>query len=223
MTKKYLLFVTLFSILFISCSGTTKHYISPEFTGTNNEEMVSLLVIEKDDFSERFPDHKFGELRINEQPIFKDRLLNLFKQATEANVSGEIHSIELDHSSFAVREFTEGGTDLNFLAPSEGTTLQTNENQSRFVFLLDGFRFDSYEEYVGGDSYAGHEPEIIPRLTFETNYLIWDNNVQKAIAWGTIDADKVIELARIQTIYDSLIIESLEEMEQRSPFIRQGG
>lgn len=220
---KNTLFATLFSILFISCSGTTKQYISPEYQGANSEESVSLLVIEKEDFSERFPDHEFGELRINEQPIFKERLISLFRQATDANVNGEIRSMELDHSSFAVRKFTEGGTDLQFLAPAEGTVLQTEENQSRFVFLLDGFRFDSYEEYVGGDSYAGHEPEIIPRLTFETNYLIWDNNTRKAIAWGTIDADKVIELARIQTIYDSLIIESLEEMGQRSPFMRNDG
>lgn len=220
---KNTLFATLFSILFISCSGTTKQYISPEYQGANSEESVSLLVIEKEDFSERFPDHEFGELRINEQPIFKERLISLFRQATDANVNGEIRSMELDHSSFAVRKFTEGGTDLQFLAPSEGTVLQTEENQPRFVFLLDGFRFDSYEEYVGGDSYAGHEPEIIPRLTFETNYLIWDNNTRKAIAWGTIDADKVIELARIQTIYDSLIIESLEEMGQRSPFTRNDG
>lgn len=182
---------------------------------------MSLLVIEKQDFPDKFPNHKFGELRINEQPIFKDRLINLFTQATGANVSGEMQPLDLNHTSFEVREFTEGGTDLKFLAPAEGTTLQTDENKSRFVFLLDGFRFDSYEEYSGSGSYAGHEAKVTPRLTFETNYLIWDNNVKKAIAWGSVDADKVIELARIQSIYDSLVIESLEQMEQRSPFSRQ--
>lgn len=221
--QKTTIFITIsaFAFLFISCSGSTKQYISPDLNGDYSNETVSLLVIERDDFPNIGEDHRFGELRINEQPVFRDRLINLFRDATGANVKGKMRAFNLDQSAFEVRQFTEGGTNLRFLSPADGTEL-TSENESpRFVFMLDGFRFDTYEDYVGGDSYAGHEPTVVPRITFETNYLIWDNASKEAIAWGTIESDKVINLSRINEIYDELIYDSFQRMTRFSPFSPQ--
>lgn len=216
------LVITIFSFLLLSCSGTTNQYLSPDLNGDYSNETVSLLVIERNDFPNIGEDHTFGELRINEQPVFRDRLLNLFRDATGANVKGEMRAMDLDQSSFEVRQFTEGGTNLRFLAPADGTKLKSESESPRFVFMLDGFRFETYEELVGGDSYAGHEPDVVPRITFETNYLIWDNTAQEAIAWGTVDSDRVINLSRINEIYDQLIIDSLQRMARRSPFSPRG-
>jgi len=212
-----------FSLLLIACSGTTKQYISPEYENQQSDEPVSLLVIEKDDFANHIGNHNFGELRINEQPLFRERLFSIFTEATGANANREMKAIDIDQSSFEVREFTEGGTNLQILAPARGTELRTDSEVPRFVVLLDGFRFDSYEELVGGDSYAGHEPEVVPRLTFQTNYLVWDNQSGEAIAWGTIGSDKVIDLSRIEEIYDSLIRDSMLDMAPKTPFARQRG
>ncbi|CAN5128908.1 hypothetical protein BH23BAC3_BH23BAC3_14670 [soil metagenome] len=223
--QKSILFsaITTLAFLFISCSGATKQYISPDMNGDYSNESVSLLVIERGDFPDIAPDHRFGELRINEQPVFSDRLKNLFRDATGANVKSEMRAIDLDQSSFTVRQFTEGGTNLKFVAPSDGTELKSESESPRFVFMLDGFRFETYEELVGGDSYAGHEPDVVPRITFETNYLIWDNAAREAIAWGTIDSDRVINLSRINEIYDQLILDSFQRMTRNSPFTPQRG
>lgn len=224
MQKSTLFFIiSILSLLLISCSGTTKQYVSPDLNGDYNNETVSLLVIERDDFPDITPEHKFGELRINEQPLFRDRLKNLFRDATGANVKSEMSAIDLNQSSFEVRQFSDGGTNLQFVAPSDGTELKSESESPRFVFMLDGFRFETYEELVGGDSYAGHEPEVVPRITFETNYLIWDNSAKKAIAWGTIDSDKVINLSRINEIYEQLILDSFLRMARHSPFTPQRG
>lgn len=213
--------ISIFSFLLVSCSGTTKQYISPEVSGDYNNESVSLLVIDKQDFPDFESEHRFGELRVNELPVFNNHLLNLLRNATGANIQGQMRGMDLERSSFQVREFTDGGTDLRFMAPEDGTELKSEYESPRFVVMLDGFRFDTYEELVGGDSYAGHEPDVVPRITFETNYLIWDNDIQQAVAWGNIESDKVIELARIQEIYQELIVDSLQRMAEMSPFTQQ--
>ena len=216
------IFALIICSVLISCSGTTKQYMSPDINGDNSNETVSLLVIDRNDFPAIDSDHRFGELRINEQPLFQQRLLTLFREATGANVKSEMRALDVDQSSFRVREFTEGGTNLRFVAPASGTALKSDYESPRFVVMLDGFRFDRYEELVGGDSYAGHEPDVVPRMKFETNYLIWDNDVQKAVAWGTIDSDSVIEIARIQEIYEQLLLNSLQRMNRMSPFGSRG-
>jgi|AntRauTorcE11897_2_1112592.scaffolds.fasta_scaffold01986_10 hypothetical protein len=218
---KKILSVYLFLGLFLmNCSGTTQQFISPEYENVRSQETVSLLVIQKEDFSDKFPNHRFGELRINEQPLFKDQLLDIFQKATGANTESEFKANDIDQTklNLDLREFTQGGTNLKIIAPETGTVIETEYESPRFVVILDGFRFDSYEELVGGDSYAGHEPEVIPRLTFETNYLIWDNSYGEAIAWGSIDADKVIVLSKIQEMYESILFESLQDMARKSPF-----
>jgi len=211
-----LLSVLLFSLLIASCSGTTKQYMSPDIEADDNAT-VSLLIIDRDTFQSVQADHTFGELRLNEEPMFNNDLINLLRGVTDANVQDQLQSYDLDQSIFSVQNFTEGGTNLNIMAPENGTELISNGETPRFVLLLDGFRFDTYEDLVGGDSYAGHEPDVVPRITFETNYLIWDNNVREAVAWGTIDSDKRIELARIEEIYEELIIDSLQRMTRMSP------
>lgn len=206
------------SLFLFSCSGTTNQYVSPEMETESGNQTVSLLVIQKDDFPEITSDHTFGNLKINEQPIFKNRLIQIFHDATGANVKNEMQAIDIDQSSFQLRKFTEGGTDLSFVAPSDGTVLGSAEQKTRFVVLLDGFKFDTYEDMVGGDSYAGHEAKVVPRITFQTNYLIWDNSSQEAVAWGFIDADKAIKMARIQEIYGELIRDSFQKINKMGPF-----
>jgi len=206
------------SLLLLSCSGTTKQYVSPDIKAENGNEPVSMLVIQKDDFPEISSDHSFGNLRINEQPIFEDRLNQIFYEATGAHVKHKMQSIDIDQSSFQLRKFTEGGTNLSFVAPSDGTVLGYAEQKTRFVVLLDGFKFDTYEDMVGGDSYAGHEAKVVPRMTFQTNYLIWDNTAKEAVAWGSIDADKAIVMARIQELYGDLIRDSFQKINKMGPF-----
>lgn len=218
MQKRFLIAVTfIFSLILISCSGTTKQYLSPEVEGNQGHETVSLLVIDRNDFPNLNTEHKFGELRMNERTIFQERLKTLLRHATGANVKDEMRILDIDQSSFDVRQFTEGGTNMSFVAPQDGTELKTENSTSRFVVILDGFSFDTVEGQIGG-SYAGHEQRAVPRIKFETNYLIWDNEKREAIGWGAVGANREIIADQIDELYAQLILDSLQIMARKSPF-----
>lgn len=209
--------IIIFSLLLISCSGTSKQYLSPEVEGNQGHETISLLVIDRNDFPNLDADHKFGELRMNERTIFQDRLKTLLRHATGANVKDEMRVLDIDQSSFDVRQFTEGNTNISLVAPSDGTELRTENSAPRFVVILDGFSFNAQEGQIGG-SYAGHEQRAVPRVKFETNYLIWDNEKRQAIGWGTVDANREMIADQIDELYAQLILDSLQIMARKSPF-----
>ena len=218
MTKLYFTLVLILSLFFVSCAGSSKQFIEEGYENGSKEGSLSLLTIQKDQFNGDFSDHTFGELRTNEIPIFESYLTTFLTGLSQTEIKGELTQVDFTRSNFEPREFETNSKTLNVLAPREGTTLREETIESRYVIILDNYRFEQYEEIRGNDSYAGHEPEVIPRMMFRTKYVIWDNEVGNAVAWGEVEADRRIELNRIQEVYEELLVESFGKMVEASPF-----
>lgn len=218
MTKFYFSIVLILSLFFVSCAGSSKQFIEEGYENGSKKGSLSLLTIQKDQFNGDFSDHSFGELRANEVSIFETYLTTFLSGISRAEIKGELTQVDFRDSNFEPREFETNSKTLNVLAPRQGTILREESIESRYVIILDNYRFDQYEEIRGNDSYAGHEPEVIPRMMFKTKYVIWDNEVGNAVAWGEVESDRRIELNRIQEIYEELLVESFAKMVEASPF-----
>lgn len=218
MTKFHFTIVLILSLFFASCAGSSKQFIEEGYENGSEAGSLSLLTIQKDQFNGNFSDHTFGELRANEIPIFESYLTTFLTGISQAEIKGELTQVDFRGSNFEPREFETNSKTLNVLAPRQGTILREEAIESRYVIILDNYRFNQYEEIRGNNSYAGHEPEVIPRMTFKTKYLIWDNEIGNAVAWGEVESDRRIELSRIQEIYKELLTESFAKMVEASPF-----
>ena len=218
MTKFYFSIVLILSLFFVSCAGSSKQFIEEGYENGSKKGSLSLLTIQKDQFNGDFSDHSFGELRANEVSIFETYLTTFLSGISRAEIKGELTQVDFRDSNFEPREFETNAKTLKVLAPRKGTILREEAIESRYVIILDNYRFEQYEEIRGNDSYAGHEPDIIPRMMFETKYVIWDNEVGNAVAWGEVESDRRIELNRIQEIYEELLVESFAKMVEASPF-----
>ena len=218
MTKLYFSIVLILSLFFVSCAGSSKQFIEEGYENGSKKGSLSLLTIQKDQFNGDFSDHSFGELRANEVSIFETYLTTFLSGISRAEIKGELTQVDFRDSNFEPREFETNAKTLKVLAPRKGTILREEAIESRYVIILDNYRFEQYEEIRGNDSYAGHEPDIIPRMMFKTKYVIWDNEVGNAVAWGEVESDRRIELNRIQEIYEELLVESFAKMVEASPF-----
>ena len=218
MTKFHFTIVLILSLFFASCAGSSKQFIEEGYENGSETGSLSLLTIQKDQFNGDFSDHTFGELRTNEVPIFESYLTTFLTGIPQAEIKGELTQVDFRGSNFEPREFETNSKTLNVLAPRQGTILREESIESRYVIILDNYRFDQYEEIRGNDSYAGHEPEVIPRMMFKTKYVIWDNEVGNAVAWGEVESDRRIEMNRMEEIYEELLVESFTKMVEASPF-----
>lgn len=218
MTKFYQLSATFISLFLISCSGSSSQFIIEDYANGDQSGSISVLAIQKSTFMNDFSDHSFGSLQGNETQLFED-FLNSFSTEVTKKAKGKLtlkNPIE-----FELREFKTDLKSFNALTPSEGKTLKDDDKESRYVIILDQYRFEQYEEIEGSNTYAGHEEKIVPRINFKTIYVIWDNNIGNAVAWGMVEADRRIVLSRIEEIYNELLTESFDKMIKRSPFSAQ--
>jgi hypothetical protein len=208
-------FVLLF---FISCSNNANQYLIEDFEVSEAEISISLLTINIDEMYDRFPNHVYGALRPAEREIFDNHLHDLLSSQTRSFVNGQMsHTVLLDFD-FEERFFNVRNNQLRMISPVRGTDLSNGTNESRFVIILDQFYFTSYQNQVGGDSYAGHEGEIETRVRFETKYMIWDNEMGDAIAWGRIDTNERLSMSNQASTYRTLIADAFNRIVRMSPF-----
>ena len=218
MIKSFLSLAIFTSFFLISCSGSTSQFINEKYQNGEQPGSVSLLTIQESNFNGKFSYHTFGTLRANEVQLFEDFL-------TEFSIGAIDHSngmlTQFDPSEFEKRSFETGNESFTSLTPTVGTTIYDDNQESRYIVIIDRYYFDQYEDIVASNSYAGHEQEVVPRLNFKTNYVIWDNEIGDAVAWGALEADRRIVLSRIEEIYDELLTESFNKMMAKSPFSAQ--
>lgn len=184
-----------------------------------SEVSISLLTIELEKLFHQFPDHTFGALRPAEQSIFEEQLVSLLTSRTTSTVAGRLNSTTLNDHPFERKKFDVRNGEIEMISPAPGTTLSSNNIKARFVLILDQFYFTPYQAEVGGDTYAGHhEGEIENRLRFETKYLIWDNEIGEAVAWGKVDTNNRLSLTNQSTTYRELLMDAFQQIVKVSPF-----
>lgn len=218
MTKLYHLPAIALTFFLISCSSSSSQFINENYVKGDQLGSVSVLTIQKSAFSKDFENHSFGTLQGNETQLFDDFLTSFSTGITEEG-KGLLTLKNL--IEFESREFATGLNTFYALTPAEGMILKDDGKESRYVIILDQYRFQQYEVIEGNNTYAGHEQKVVPRINFRTNYVIWDNNIGDAVAWGMVEADRRIVISRLEEIYIELLSESFQKMVRRSPFSAQ--
>lgn len=213
--------VVLVALAVSACAGNVNQYLIEDFEDQRLDTSVSLLTIEVELLYDKFPNHSYGALRPTERAIFEDQLVALLSEQTRSNVQGKLHDYTLTEKPFTLREFELKNRTLKILAPERGTVLENEKINTRFVMILDQFHFTPYEIEVGGGTYAGQESEVENRMRFETKYLIWDNKIGEAVAWGDVDSSLKLNLNNFKMTYTELISNAFSKIINVSPFVSE--
>ncbi len=215
---KRITLTALVALLVISCSNHANQFLLEEYEGRKLDSSISLLTMELDQLYEQFPDHNFGALRPPARSVFDNRLVSLLSQQTSTNIQGKFNDQVLLEYPFRPMEFELKSGMIEILSPESGTVLKSDEINSRFVLILDQFRFTRYEIEVGGGTYAGQESRPERRIRFETGYLIWDNEKGEAIAWGMAESNRILNFDKLRSTYSMLISDVFSKIIDVSPF-----
>ena len=106
------------------------------------------------------------------------------------------------------------------MSPVEGSKITTEETGAQFTLILDQYNFTPQKIEAAGGSYAGHETETQNLMVFQTEYLIWNNNQGKAIAWGKVFSKKQTYPGQSKIeLYSELISEAFSKIVEESPFV----
>lgn len=215
---RLILLAVVSSLVFISCSGTTNQFLLEDYSVDRQDVSISVMAIEPDFHFDDYPDYVFGALRPQEQNIFNSDLPRLLAEKTGANVTGLVEPSAQVNNEFELREFALSENSFESITPKKGQPFDTESNQTRFILILDQYFFTPYTTEVGGDSYAGHESETEERLRFESNYVIWDTDLNDAVAWGKVNSNEQINFDNTRITYINLLNKAVKRIVAVSPF-----
>lgn len=205
-------------LFLLSCGGPTNQFIIEDYSINPQDVTISIMTVDPDYHFSQYPDHVFGALRPMEQRVFNQDLAGLLAVHTRAGVSGLLPSAAQVNNDFELREFSLNESSFEAITPKQGQPFTMPEGQMRFILILDQYFFTPYTVEVGGDSYAGHESETEERLRFETNYIIWDTDLNDAVAWGQVDSTGQIDFTNTRSTYRDLLNRAIEKIVAISPF-----
>lgn len=204
-------------LTFIGCSASSTQYLQEDLQISSSDRTISVMTIESDVLYHDFPDHLFGALRPSERNLFENQILSLLAQHGRSQAYGKIRGRALNEVPLTLREFKISNRSFSMIAPESGSEIYYEDFSNRFVLILDQFFFTPYEAEVGGDTYAGHENRIEQRMRLEFKYLIWDNERKDAVAWGSIERNRVFDLLDQNSSYNELLTEAIRQIVQVSP------
>lgn len=210
--------VVLIMIIFMGCTNTSTQYLLKDLQVSESDRTISVLTIEADNLYNEFPEHIFGALRPSEKNIFDTQILNLLAQYSRSEAYGKIRDQSLNEVKLSLREFQITNHTITMIAPEIGSEIYYADFKNRFVLVLDQFFFTPYQAEVGGDTYAGHENRTEQRMRFELKYLIWDNELKDAVAWGSIERNRPFDTLNQNSSYNVLLSEAIRQIVQMSPF-----
>lgn len=210
--------IVLISIIVIGCTNSSTQYLRKDLEISDSERTISLLTIEADYLYQEFPEHQFGALRPSERNLFDTQVLNLISRYSKSKAHGKIRDQVFYDLDLTLREFKVANKSFTMIAPETGSEIYDDNFRNRFVLVLDQFFFTPYQAEVGGDTYAGHENRTEQRMRIEFKYLIWDNELKDAVAWGSIERNKTFDLVNQNDSYNELLSEAIRQIIQMSPF-----
>lgn len=210
--------IVMIMIIAIGCSNSSTQYLLQDLQIPDSDRTISVLTIEADYLYNEFPDHVFGALRPTERNLFDNRILSLFSQYSRSEAHGRINDQTLFDLELTLREFVVANDTFKMIAPENGSEIYYDDFRNRFVLVLDQFFFTPYQAEVGGDTYAGHENRIEQRMRLELKYLIWDNELKDAVAWGSIERNRPFDSIDQNSAYNELLSEAIRQIVQMSPF-----
>jgi hypothetical protein len=205
-------------LFLLSCGGTTNQFILEDYRINPQDVSISIMPVDPDFHFDKYPDHVYGALRPDERRVFNQDLANILAAYTNAGVTGLLPSSAQVNNEFVLRDFPINESSFEAITPKQGQPFTTSSSQTRFILILDQYFFTPYTVEVGGDSYAGHESETEQRLRFETNYVIWDTDLNDAIAWGTVNSTGQIDFSNTRSTYRDILNRAIEKIVAVSPF-----
>lgn len=222
MVKRNIVLYFGIALIALGCSTTGTQYIDPEFQNNRTRDSVSLLIIDRERFSEVSTQHVFSHLNTIENQVFYGNASMAFSQVTDSDVIGLLDAIDLEETPFESRMFEMDDMSMQIMIPVERTLIKHDRYLPRFVLILDQYFFRQITLTSEGSVYAGHERSVTRRgLYFETNYAIWDNERRDLIGWGNISADQSIMESPSYEDYVLVLQKAFQKIISKSPFYAQ--
>lgn len=215
---RFILLAVVSCLLLVSCAGNSNQFLLEDYSIDRQDVSISVMAVEPDYHFNNYPDHVFGALRPMEQRVFNQDLSGIIAEKTGANVTGILLPSAQVNNKFELREFSLSDNSFEAITPKQGQPFDTESNKTRFILILDQYFFTPYTIEVGGDSYAGHESETEERLRFESNYVIWDTDLNDAVAWGKVNTTEQINFSNSRATYINLLNNAVEKIVAVSPF-----
>ena len=206
--------------LIAGCSTSKSFHIEPEYQKNKKTSSVLVLPIQRTWFQNNYT-YTFGNVSGTGGKVFWESLENLLARNLKSMVEVPSRDATLDTGTFEATSlpFEAGETEVMIPNLASGTDFEFNGRRADMVLLLDKFYYRKVREFVGGNSYAGHEGREKTFLYFETKYVYWDAERKKIAAWGSTDASVTIGQDAGYSDYLEALDKAVKKIAKNSPVI----
>lgn len=215
------IFLILLSIAIISCSSSKNYYVESDYSQEKLNTSVLVVPLQSSWFEGNLT-HTFGSLSGTAQTTF----YNSFGSILSGKVNSDVKMIDSEQfynaDYFQPSKLKVGKDSLNVLLPTNTSNFNASEFNPEVVLLLDKFYFRKQTTSTPSSTYSGHEGSTKSyKLYFETNYVFWHTQKQKAIAWGNTNSS--VDLSSPNSSdsvpYYEAITKAIEKLSKQGPII----
>lgn len=174
-------------VLFLlsGCSSPRNFYVESDYSENKIDSNVLVVPIKRSWFPNN-RSHTFGSLSGKGQTSFYNYFEDVLANKISSNVEMIPYEQHLDEKLFTSSKLEIGSDSIDVLLPTPDIKFESGDFDPEVVLLLDKYFFRKVMKRSGRASYAGREGgQKRYQLYFETNYIFWQIEKQKPIAWGT--------------------------------------
>lgn len=147
---------------------------------------------------------------------FYEILPNSIREVTPVSFSTSMNERRHSASDFTTTKLPYNKSELEVTIPSD-SVISTIPN--RYIFFMEDYLFSYRTTMTGGDGYAGHETKPMKVLEFSCKFYLWDKDQGKAISWGELEEEKIIDNVPTKEDYRDVIDKFTNRILSESPII----
>lgn len=181
--SKSKLTLLIISTVILGCSPKSSIYLNDNFEKNGSSSSFAVLPLNQD----WTPDAAKKRMYTQELDYFFQALNPSFSSNTPNRVNVIKSELNLTESDFVKRNLgSEKISPLEVNYPSE---ILTNSVEDRFVYFLEGYKFQLVQKAGDRVSFAYQDAAPQLALQFETEFYLFDKSNSEIIAWGTVKDD----------------------------------
>lgn len=213
MTQLKSIFTVLFlSTVIIGCSPKSSIYLNDNFEKNRSSNSFSVLPLNQN----WTPDASLKTMYTQELDYFYQALGPAFSSNTPNRI--DIIKSDLDLSTEDFEKKTLGSKETNTLEVNYPSEELTNTSEDRFIYFLEGYKFQLIQKAGDRVSFAYLEQEKKLALQFESEFFLFDKNTSEIISWGTVKEETDVFGQPKFVDYLSVLTKASKNMLSESPF-----
>ncbi len=211
-TKRGLSFLCIALFIFFGCAPKQPLFLSEEVNKNGSTSSFSVIPFNQD----WTPDATQKRMYSQEIDLFFQALPPSFSTNTPNKVNILKPELELEESNFKKETLSKDNLKLDINFPSD-TLLK--ESDDRYVYFLEGYKFQLVKKAGDRVSYAYQQSESKLALQFETEYYLYDKSKAEIIAWGKVTDESEVFGRPGFIDYLNVLTKVSKQMIEESPFL----